>query len=34
MLVKSAVIIYIINLQYILIAKVVNVNCKCCSYKV
>jgi len=34
MLVKSVVIIYIINLQYIPVAGVVNVNYKCCNYKV
>jgi len=34
MLVKSTVIIYVINLQYILLVKVVNVNYKCYSYKV
>jgi len=33
-LVKSVVIIYIINLQYILIVRVVNVNCRCGGYKV
>jgi len=33
-LIKSIVIIYIINLQYILITKIVNVNCKCYSYGV
>jgi len=33
-LVKSAVIIYIINLQYVLIIKIVNVNYKSYSYKV
>ena len=33
-LVKSAVIIHIVNPQYILIIKVVNVNCRYCNYKV
>ena len=33
-LVKIAVIIYIINLQYVLIIKIVNVNYKSYSYKV
>jgi len=28
-LVKSAVIIYAVNLQYVLIIRVVNVNCRC-----
>jgi len=32
--VKSAVIIYVIDLQYIFIIKVVNINYKCYSYKV
>jgi len=34
MLVKSAVIVHVINSQYIFITKVVNVNCRCYSYKV
>jgi len=34
MSVKSVVIIYIINLQYILIVKVVNVNYGCYNYRV
>jgi len=34
MLVKSIVIIYVINPQYVLIIRIVNVNCRCCSYKV
>jgi len=34
MLVKSIVIIYIINLQYVLIVRVVNVNYGCYSYRV
>ena len=33
-LVKSAVIIYTIDLQYILIVKVVDINCRYCNYKV
>jgi len=32
--VKSVIIIYIINLQYILIIRVVNINYRCCGYKV
>jgi len=32
--VKSIVIIHVINLQYIFIIRVVNVNCRYCSYKV
>ena len=32
--VKSIIIIYVINLQYIFIIKVVNINCRCCNYKV
>jgi len=32
--VKSAVIIYTVNPQYVPIARVVNVNCGCCNYKV
>jgi len=31
MLVKSAVIIHTVNLQYILMAGVVDVNCGCCG---
>jgi len=31
MLVKSVVIIYAVNLQYIFIIKMVNVNCRCHS---
>jgi len=34
MLVKGIVIIYVINLQYISVTGVVNINCKCYSYKV
>jgi len=34
MLVKSVIIIYIIDLQYVFITRVVNINCRCCSYKV
>ena len=34
MLIKSAVVVYIINLQYILITGIVNVNYKSGSYKV
>jgi len=34
MLVKSVVIIYIVNLQYIPIVRVVDVNCGYCSYGV
>ena len=34
MLVKSVVIIHTVNLQYVPIVKVVNVNCKCYSYRV
>jgi len=34
MLVKSVVIVYIIDLQYIFIIKVVDVNYKCYNYKV
>jgi len=33
-LVKSVVIIHIVNLQYIPVIKVVNVNYKCYSYRV
>ena len=33
-LIKSVVIIYIIDLQYISVIKVVNVNYRYCSYKV
>ena len=32
--VKSVVIIYTVNLQYIPIAKVVNINCRYYGYKV
>jgi len=31
MLVKSVIIIYVINLQYISVIRVVNVNCRCYS---
>jgi len=31
MLVKGIVIIYVIDLQYIFIIKVVDINCRCCS---
>jgi len=34
MLIKSIVIVYVINLQYIFITRVVNVNCKYYSYRV
>jgi len=34
MSVKSVIVIHIINLQYIPIAKVVDINCKYYSYKV
>ena len=34
MLVKNIVIIHTVNPQYVLIAKVVNVNCRCYGYKV
>jgi len=33
-LVKSVVIVYVINLQYIFVTGVVNINCGCYSYKV
>jgi len=33
-LVKSVIVVYIINLQYIFIIRVVDINCKCYSYKV
>ena len=33
-LVKSAVIIHTVNLQYIPVIKVVNVNYRCCNYRV
>ena len=32
--VKSVVIIYVIDLQYISVIRVVNVDCGCCSYGV
>jgi len=34
MLVKSVVIIHVINLQYVSVTKVVNINYKCCGYKI
>jgi len=34
MSVESAVIIYIIDLQYVPVARVVDVNCRCYSYRV
>jgi len=34
MLVKSVVIIYTVNLQYVFIIRVVDVNCKCYGYRV
>jgi len=34
MLIKSVIIIYIVNLQYILIVKVVNISYRYYSYKV
>jgi len=34
MLVKSVVIIHVINLQYISVTRVVNINYRCCSYRV
>jgi len=34
MLVKGIVIIYIVNLQYIPVIKVVNINYRCYSYKI
>ena len=34
MLVKSAVVVHAVDLQYVPIARVVNVNCKCYGYKV
>jgi len=33
-LIKGVVIIYIVNLQYILIIKVVDINCRYYSYKI
>jgi len=33
-LVKSIVIIYTVNPQYIPVARVTDVNCRCCNYKV
>jgi len=33
-LVKSVVVIHVINLQYVLIVKVVDVNCGCYGYRV
>jgi len=34
MLVKSVIIIHVINLQYISVTRVIDINCKCCNYKV
>ena len=34
MLVKSVIIVYIVNLQYVPVTKIVNVNYRCYNYKV